>query len=215
VSTPERLVLAGTNGAGKSSIAGAILENLGAVYYNPDTVTRRYIEEGLPPEEANSRAWRRGVNQLDRAIRDRLNYAFETTLGGHTITQRLIEAAKLGVRVRIWYVGLATSELHIARVKARVARGGHDIPELRVRERYNASRENLVRLLPHLYELTMFDNSQDVRMNAGDPPEPLHVLHLRGGRLQHLAAPTVIPAWCKPIVAAAVRLSGRPNDADD
>jgi predicted ABC-type ATPase len=45
-----------------------------------------------------------------------------------------------GTYARIWYVGLDTVERHIAHVRSRVARGGHDIPAPKIRERYDRSR---------------------------------------------------------------------------
>ena len=66
----------------------------------------------------------------------------------------------------VWYVGLDSVERHLERIRARVARGGHAIPEDQVRRRYDQSRLNLVRLLPGLAELHVYDNSAD-----GDPAE--------------------------------------------
>src|SRR5947199_916358 len=95
-------------------------------------------------EEANSTAWLQEKRLLERVIAERLNFAFETTLGGHTITALLQSALSAGIDVRIWYVGLNSSELHITRVHARVARGGHDVPDAKIRERYDSSRLNLI-----------------------------------------------------------------------
>src|SRR6202051_1083953 len=111
-------VLAGTNGAGKSSIGGAMLLQQGVEYFNPDkaAVQIRSANPGITNEEANSAAWREGKRLLERAIAERLTFAFETTLGGHTITALLESALSVGVKVRIWYLGLSSPELHIARV---------------------------------------------------------------------------------------------------
>jgi len=65
-----------------------------------------------------------------------------------------------GVKLSIWYCGLESPELHIERVAARVARGGHDIPEMLIRSRYKTSMRNLCRLVPGLYQLAVYDNSQ-------------------------------------------------------
>src|SRR3954469_1966896 len=137
-------VLAGVNGAGKSSIGGAAFRAFGADYYNPDEAARRILvaNPGLNQTEANSRAWHAGRELLERAIAGRLDYAFETTLGAATIPRLLAQAANDGIEVRIWYVGLATPELHVARVRARVTRGGHDIPEDVIRRRFEHSRMN-------------------------------------------------------------------------
>ncbi|MEX2374079.1 MAG: AAA family ATPase [Dehalococcoidia bacterium] len=198
------VVLAGTNGGGKSSVAGAALERAGGKFYNPDRATRAYLERGISLPEANSRAWRRGVRQLERAIRDGTPYAFETTLGGRTITRTLLDAAAQGRSVRIWYVGLASPELHIERVRARVAAGGHDIPEEKIRKRWDSSRRNLIRLLPHVRELVLFDNSRDVDLSAGEAPRPEKLLHTRDGRIKYVAKPRTIPAWAKSIIQAAL-----------
>jgi cell division protein FtsZ len=125
------------NGAGKSSIGGAAFRQKGGDYYNPDEAARTFLEGDptMSRADANSAAWNAGVRLLKRAIEERLDYAFETTLGGKTIPRLLAEAASQGVEVYVWYVGLSSPELHIERVQARVRRGGHDIPEEHIRRR--------------------------------------------------------------------------------
>jgi predicted ABC-type ATPase len=70
---------------------------LGADYYNPDVEALRLLagNPGMSQREANSLAWREEVARLDQAIAERKNFAFETTLGGRTITAKLIAAAEL------------------------------------------------------------------------------------------------------------------------
>lgn len=200
-------VLAGTNGAGKSSIAGAFLRQSGGDYLNPDELAGRLrlITPQLTQDQANAAAWAAGLELLDDAIRERRDHFFETTLGGNTITARLEAALDQGFEVRIFYVGLAGPELHLARIATRVARGGHAIPEADVRRRYDASRRNLIRLLPRLTELKLFDNSAEADPATGALPAPNELLHLRGGRVA-IAQPVRIPEWAKPIVAAALKL---------
>jgi predicted ABC-type ATPase len=203
---PSIFVLAGTNGAGKSSVAGATFRRAGADYFNPDELTRRLLlaQPGLTLEQANIIAWNEGKHLLLCAIEDKLDLAFETTLGGNTIPALLERAAESGLEVRIWYVGLATAELHIARVRSRVAKGGHDIPEDKIRERFDRAPRNLIRLLPKLTSLRLYDNSED-----GDPakegPNPKLVLHLERGRILEMLALKEVPQWAQPIVAAALR----------
>lgn len=201
------IVLAGTNGAGKSSVAGAAVRERGAEYFNPDEATQRILaaHAGITPEQANSAAWTRGRDQLVAAIRDRRDYTFETTLGANSIPRLLAEAGRSGLAVRIWYVGLTSPEMHLARVRSRVAAGGHDIPEEKIRERFDRGRENLVRLLPHLTELHLVDNSAEGDPKAGVPPRPLRLLSMLDGTITHLAPLDVVPGWAKPIVAAALR----------
>jgi len=202
-------VLAGTNGAGKSSVGGAMFRESGADYFNPDEAALRFraANPGMTQEEANSAAWRQGKRLLERAISERLDFAFETTLGGHTIAGLLHQALSEKMEVRIWYVGLATPELHIARVRSRVAAGGHDIPEAKIRERYESSRLNLVDLMPKLTELRVYDNSEEGDPRRGIAPQPRLLLHMDRGKIVDSCDLTMTPQWAKPILATAMKLS--------
>ncbi len=217
---PTIFVLAGCNGAGKSSIGGAALRRAGADWFDPDAAARRIAAASaqrlprLTSEEVNAAAWNEGRRLLQRAIDEKLDFAFETTLGGRTIAELLHRAAHAGSAVAVWFVGLDSVGLHLERVRRRVARGGHDIPEAKVRERYRRSRENLIRLLPVLAALRVFDNSAEADPNAGIAPAPKLVLDVRRGRI---VAPTALdtlltatPGWAKPIAAAAMKLHLRP-----
>ena len=200
-------VFAGVNGAGKSSTAGAAFRELGADYYNPDEASRklRAMDPILSASEANSLAWTDGVRQLKRAIAERKDFAFETTLGGNTIPDILADAASEGIEIHVWYTGLSSPELHIERVKARVQMGGHDIPEADIRRRYKRSRNNLMKLLPSITVLRVYDNSADADPVAGKEPSPKLVLHIeRGKTLKSRARRT--PKWAKSIVAAALKV---------
>src|ERR1700693_2127274 len=202
-------VLAGTNGAGKSSFGGAMFRKSGAEYFNPDEAALRFrsTNPGMTQEEANSAAWRQGKRLQERAISGRLDFTFETTLGGHTIAGLLHRALSEKMEVRVWYVGLATPELHIARVRSRVAAGGHDIPEAKIRERYESSRLNLVDLMPKLTELRVFDNSEEGDPRRGIAPRPKLLLHMDRGKIVDSCDLTETPEWAKPIFATAMRLS--------
>jgi predicted ABC-type ATPase len=208
----EITVLAGVNGAGKSSIGGAHLRALGGEYFNPDEAARGAMRgcPGLAQREANAFAWHEGKRRLEAAIADGTAFAFETTLGGETITRLLLEAASRGAIVRIWFPGLESVELHLDRVAARVKNGGHDIPESDIRRRWIGSHANLIRLISHLTDLRVYDNSVERDPTAGEPPEPRLVLCIEGRRLTFPPADQLsrTPQWAKPIVFAAYRHFG-------
>lgn len=205
--TPCIYVLAGTNGAGKSSIAGAAFRQRGTDYFNPDEASRRILcaNPGVSLQEANSAAWNQGKRLLERAIAERITFAMETTLGGQTIATLLHKALAAGIEVRIWYVGLESLELHIARVRARVKQGGHDIPEAKIRERYHQSIWNLVQLLPRLTELIVYDNSEEADPHSGDEPNPKLILHVIKGKVISMCDLLKAPKWAKPLLMAAIK----------
>ena len=217
---PRLFVLAGTNGAGKSSIGGATIRARGGHYFNPDEAAARIrqTQPHLSATQANSAAWHEGKRLLQHAIASGQDYNFETTLGGRSFARLLQEAAAKGFEVRIWYVGLASPERHLARIKARVKKGGHDIPEADVRRRFDQSRLQLIELLPHLAELRVYDNSADADPHKGQAPKPQLLLHWRqtGAGSAHPQASVLAPAtpqaladmpdWAKPVVMAALKL---------
>ncbi len=209
---PQIHVLAGVNGAGKSSIVGATIRANGGEYYNPDEAAREIMaaNPGVSQVQANAVAWEQGKRLLEKAIDQRLNFTFETTLGGNTMPALLAKAAAAGIDVRIFYVGLASAEEHIKRVKQRVAAGGHDIPEDDIRRRYRHSLMNLVNLLPVLTELKVYDNSATADPATGKAPQPVLVLHTERGRIVAPSDLKSTPQWAKPIVAAALQLTKKP-----
>ena len=209
-------VLAGVNGAGKSSVGGAVLREKGSNYFNPDEAAARIRNElGCSIAEANQSGWEEGKRLLEAAIRDGVSHAFESTLAGTSIPALLAKAASSGFDVRAWFVGLSSPEQHIARVRDRVAAGGHDIPEEKIRERWDASRRNIIALMRYLTELRLFDNSQQRDPATGKIPPPKLLLHWKGGKViaPALSVLDSTPEWAKPIVACALQLQ-RSSTAD-
>ena len=207
--TPKIYVLAGVNGSGKSSIGGAAIRTAGAVYFNPDEAAAklRQLHPHFDQTLANSTAWQIGKQLLEKAIAERKDFAFESTLGANTMTSLLITAADSGFEIHIWYAGLDSPALNIARVQQRVKRGGHDIPEAAIRRRYETSRLNLIKLLPHVTSLRVFDNSAEADPHTGAAPLPTLVMAVHSGKIVAIDLSTT-PQWAKPIVVAALRQFG-------
>lgn len=202
------VVAAGTNGAGKSVVAGEFLAaRAGGAYFNPDLVAKAMVDkDGLALADANARAWNLGFELLNRSIERNADFSFETTLGGNSITQALMRAAASGLDVYIFYVGLDSPDRHIARVAARVARGGHSIPAEKIRERYPQSLANLIKLLGCSSEVRIYDNSDE---SADGTPRARLVLSMSRQqivkpRLDELLS--TAPEWTKPVVAAAIQI---------
>lgn len=200
------LVAAGANGAGKSSIAGELVTSRGGAYFNPDAYAKKLIARGVSTERANATAWQLGYEGLQRAIERHEDFTFETTLGGRSMVRELHRAIREGLDVCIWYVGLSSPELHVARVRARVARGGHDIPERKIRERYSKSLANLVGLIGEASQVHVVDNSEESRDGH---PMARRVFRMRGTQIFEPELDALIldtPAWARPLVAAALKI---------
>lgn len=203
---PWIFVLAGVNGAGKSSVGGDSLRRNGKAWFNPDDYARDLLAtSGCTPVEANAEAWQEGMRRLVSAIENGHNHAFETTLGGTTVAATLRKAV-VSHDVMMWFCGLDSPEHHIARVRFRVDQGGHNIPEAKIRERYIASVANLIALLPQLARLQVYDNNIDAV--PGQPmPNPRLLLQTERNRIVfpvNVQALKQVPDWAKPILETAL-----------
>jgi len=210
---PVLFVLAGVDGAGKSSIGGHVLAQAGLAWFDPDQFAREWRDcTGCSQGDANAQAWSESLRRLDEAVALGRSHAFETTLGGQTMAARL-EAAAATHDVMVWYCGLASPAQHIARVLARVKAGGHDIPEANILARWNTSLAHLIRLLPHLAHLKVYDNSAEAA--PGEPlPDPVLLAEVmaevKAGRFigpRDAATLKRTPDWAKPLLEVALALA--------
>lgn len=143
---PNLFVIAGPNGAGKTTYARRFLpEELGVREF----VNADLIAAGLSPYAPDRAAFEAGRLML-RRIRDLAaggeSFAFETTLSGRTYAPLLRAMRAAGYRV--WLDFLWVSELGVtrSRVRQRVAKGGHDVPEAVQRRRFHLGVRNLAGL---------------------------------------------------------------------
>jgi len=196
-------VIAGVNGAGKSSIAGAFIRDQGGEYFNPDEVAKALGESdsSLSLAQTNANAWKIGFDQLTQAINEDANFIFETTLGGNSITNELHRAIDLGRQVRILYVGLSSPDLHMERVEARVARGGHNIPPEKIHERWKSSVRNMIGLIPRCHAVRVFDNSAPLDQGGAH----LMCLFSLLDDTFDVKPTNDMPAWAEPLVGAALK----------
>jgi predicted ABC-type ATPase len=190
-------VVAGVNGAGKTSVLGRWLREECGPVYDPDDVAARLVaaQPGRALSEAQGDAWQRGYKRLVAAVNTRSNFNLETTLAGSSIAAELERALGDGQEVRMLFVGLDTLERHVARVRARVARGGHDVDPKQIQRRLDTSLANLVRLAPRLSHLQVFDNSDEQVPSDDRLPEPRRLLHVEHGRVISGVHRDEVPRW--------------------
>lgn len=207
MSRPVLVVLAGLNGAGKSSVLSAALTQNQLTWFNPDDFARARRAQGIDPRTANGEAWAQSLRFLQQAIDDKLDHAFETTLRGKSMTAAILKACETH-DVTLLFCGLATVEQHLARVRARVAAGGHDIDAQDIITGHPKVILNLARLLPVVHCAQLYDNSIDAGPDR-QAPTPVLIAETANGALT-FPAPTDaqalarIPHWARPALAALI-----------
>lgn len=156
-------IIAGPNGSGKSSFYSdaVFLEQQGSVWIiNPDLLALRIQQvEGIGLDIANLESVKRIESWLDASIKAHQTVGVETVLSTGKYRRLVRDAQRRGFQVYLAYFILDDVARNIERVRGRVLKGGHDVPEDRIRARYVKSLRQLRWFLGHADRAWMFDNS--------------------------------------------------------
>ncbi|MGH7813158.1 MAG: AAA family ATPase [Candidatus Binataceae bacterium] len=182
-------LLAGPNGAGKSTYAPNLFSGFASVdeIVRPDEIASIFSPQA--PEESAIKAGREAIRRVRDLLRKRRGFAIETTLSGRLHVQAAKQAKSDGWNVGTVYIGLASVELAIERVRQRVLDGGHNVPPADIRRRYERSLNNLAAVCEALDFLIVLDNSSARIPMRG-------VLEAHQGRT--LFKQRIFPKWLRP-----------------
>jgi len=147
---PQLLVFAGPNGSGKSTIQES-WEFVGT-YINADEIKKAKKCSDL---EAAQEAEKLREHHLEHLM----DFTFETVLSTPRNIDLLRRAVSLGYDVTSVFVLTADPEVNVLRVRSRVAKGGHDVPEQKTRDRYWRSLANIPELRSLSKRFEIFDNT--------------------------------------------------------
>jgi predicted ABC-type ATPase len=142
----ELYVIAGPNGA------DADCKN----FVNADLIAQGMAP--FSPETAALRAGRMMLGEIRSFAERRVPFAFETTLSGRTYLTLLRQLKPQGYDIHFFFLWLKSVDLALSRIKERVSRGGHDVPEPVIRRRFDRSMRNfLLDYRPLAKAWTLFD----------------------------------------------------------
>ena len=161
---PVFTVIGGPNGAGKSTYADRLAVagyELGEVV-NPDV-----IAANLPGPDAtrDARAGRETLRRTRALIANGQTFSRETTLSGREILRTMRAAKNAGFTVNLFFVGVDSVDVSRGRVRRRVERGGHGIPEQVQMRRFDRSLDHAV-LAARVADTTMFVNSMEEQFQS-------------------------------------------------
>jgi len=171
---PRVVVIAGINGAGKTTMSEWLLQELGiATYLDADAMERELAGEG-----AAIRAGRMMHAEIERLREAAADFAIETTMSGQWLRRTLRDLHTAGYESHLLYLWLPNAHLAVRRVRGRVRMGGHSIPADVVLRRYMRSVASFDRgYRPAVAEWRVFHAARDAYGRGG-------LLIARGGRFR-------------------------------
>ena len=160
---PNVYIIAGPNGAGKTTFAREFLPKYANCrnFINADLIAAGM--SSFSPEGAAIRAGRLMLGEIELSMRRRDVFGYETTRAGRSYLRVIRRLKESGYAVHFFYLWVPSVELALARIRERVLRGGHDVPEGVVRRRFDRSMANFLvhyRLLADRW--IFYDNSGSV-----------------------------------------------------
>ena len=147
------VMVIGVNGVGKSSLTGVLASesnDLGVII-DTDKITASLGGDKIKGGKA-------AIERINNSLAKGINFTQETTLSGSRILKTIKRARELDYFIRLYYVGVNSADESMKRIRNRVEKGGHDIPEQDVKRRYNKRFEDLVNILPYCNEVKFYDN---------------------------------------------------------
>ncbi|AHF92051.1 hypothetical protein OpiT1DRAFT_01530 [Opitutaceae bacterium TAV1] len=159
---PDLFIIAGPNGAGKTTYVRRFLPE---EMQTREFVNADLIAAGLSPFAPESVAFEAGRLMLAR-LRElaarRASFSFETTLAGRAYAPLLRELRVAGYRIRLDFLWIPDLDVTRNRVRQRVHKGGHDIPDDVQQRRFHLGIRNLVTLYrPLLDHWRLYENTQE------------------------------------------------------
>jgi predicted ABC-type ATPase len=188
---PSLVLLAGPNGAGKSTLYQTrVAPSFAGFFINADIIQRDELRD--PSMEASYEAARIAERRREEMLLAGTSFGAETVFS-HPSKLEIIESARArGYLVVVMHVGVDSPDLSVERVRDRAEEGGHDVPEDKIRARYERSQPLIRKAVLGADRGMVFDNS---RLNT--PPQQMLVF--ASGRLVQ-AAPT-LPHWILSVYA--------------
>lgn len=182
-------VLAGGNGAGKSTFHALYLQPRGVRLLNADVIAK-----AISPEKPESVSYE-AASHAERLRRDLLHkgvsFCFETVFSHESKIDFIASAKSLGYEIILVYIHLDNPDINEARVRQRVSEGGHNVPNEKIRDRIPRTINNITQAILLFDEARLLDNS-----SHADPFR--QVAEVRRGILTNGLHP--LPAWAQKIL---------------
>ncbi len=182
-------ILAGGNGAGKSTFYRTQLAPLGLPFVNADILAKEVYPQS--PEEHSYDAAKLATEIRFQLLHEGRSFCFETVFSHPSKIDFVAQAKALGYEIILVFIHLDSVSLNQARVAQRFSEGGHNVPDEKVASRIPRVLQNIKKTLPLCDQVRIFNNSR-----IDSPFEQVAVIR-NGKKLQQEIA---LPDWAKELL---------------
>ncbi|MCL6419708.1 zeta toxin family protein [Aestuariirhabdus haliotis] len=151
-------LLAGGNGAGKSTFYRTRLEPLGIPFVNADLIARELYPD--TPEIHSYEAAMVAEEKRMGLLEEGRSFCFETVFSHPSKIDFVARAKALGYQIILVFIHLESSSLNQARVSQRVEEGGHNVPTDKIQQRIPRLLANIKVAIPLCDQVRLLDNSR-------------------------------------------------------
>ena len=151
-------LLAGGNGAGKSTFYRTQLEPKGIPFVNADILARQLFPEH--PEQHSYEAAKIAEELRFRFLKEGRSFCFESVFSHVSKIDFVAQAKAVGYEIVLVFIHLSQLELNNARIAQRLMEGGHDVPPEKVSSRIPRTLENIKQAIPLCDHVYILDNSR-------------------------------------------------------
>lgn len=185
-------MLAGPNGSGKSTLYETrIAPNLAVPFINADQIQKDELRDG--DLNVSYEAARVAAERREEFLSERMSFATETVFSHPSKLDLIKRARKLGYRIMIFHICVDSPDLSVARVAERVKEGGHAVPEVKIRDRYDRNGPIIRQAVLLSDAALIFDNSL-----LNQPPR--QVMSFLDGKVTFVVPQ--LPEWALKIYGA-------------
>lgn len=189
---PRQLwVLAGGNGAGKTTFFNLYLAKYGIKFVNPDLIAQNIDAEN--PEDSSYIAATLAAKIREDLISQGVSFCFETVFSHASKIDFIARAKANGYKIILVYIHLFDSSLNEARIKQRVSQGGHGVPIEKIHSRIPRMMKYIKTALSIVDEARILDNS-----SRDDPLQQIIVM--KAGNFESKVAS--LPKWAMELLPA-------------